>query len=142
MHNPEKKFPAYFSNFKMPEGCSEEAIEVYRACRTQKVEKASFLPSYEDNGFSVPEGKDPADPIVYSLSTYEKAKDAKRFLKFQPKHLIAVGKTEPCCGPVQRTKDRIRKCKSSHIDWWLYEDAVPYKHFRLIEDFESYISNL
>ena len=39
----EKKFPSYFVNFQIPEWAREQKLEVYRACRTGKVERESFL---------------------------------------------------------------------------------------------------
>ena len=41
-------------------------------------------------------------------------------------------------GLAQRTRERIKK-RDSHVDWWLYKDATPYKAFELIPDFEMYL---
>lgn len=38
-----KKFPAYMESIELPECAKEQEIVVYRACRTRKIEKASFL---------------------------------------------------------------------------------------------------
>lgn len=46
----EKIFPDYFQRFKLPDGAREELIKVYRACRSGKCDKNSFLPSFEENG--------------------------------------------------------------------------------------------
>lgn len=48
-----KKFPAYMESIELPECAKEQEIVVYRACRTRKIEKASFLNSYEENGNKV-----------------------------------------------------------------------------------------
>lgn len=137
-----KKFPSYFNNFELPEGAKEQKIEVFRACKTQKVDSESFLPSFEENNCSYCSGDDPSDPGLYSLSTYEKPKDVKRFAntnnKFRPPYKIAKGITEPTCGPSQRTRERKPKSKSSHVDWWIYENAKPHQYFELIEDFEKF----
>ena len=53
-------------------------------------------------------------------------------------HKIAIGTTEPECGLVQRTRERKGKKAKSHIDWWLYEGAEPYKYFSIIADFDKY----
>ncbi len=50
---------------------------------------------------------------------------------------IAKGVTHSSCGLSQRTKERIKKKKDSHVDWWLYEGAEPHKHFEIIDDFED-----
>ena len=44
----QKIFPKYFENFQLPEAAIEQEIEVYRACPTGKIEKASFLNTYEE----------------------------------------------------------------------------------------------
>lgn len=138
----ERLFPDYFSRFDLPEGAREERITVYRACKTGQCDKASFMPSFEEKGFKYFEGEDPTEPGLYSLSTYEKPKDVKRFAKmnsdFQVPYMIAIGETEPQYGLVQRTKERENR-RTSHVDWWLYEDAKPYEAFNIIPDFEKYL---
>ncbi len=145
MNRLEKKFPSYFKNFKLPEGAKEQKIVVFRACKTQKVDRESFTPSFEENGYSYCEGDDPTDPGLYSLYTYEKPKDVKRFVNtnnsFRPPYKISKGITEPSCGPSQRTKERKPKSKGSHVDWWIYEYSEPHNHFELINDFEKFYSD-
>lgn len=144
MKSIEKIFPDYFSNFELPEGAHEEEIEVYRACKTWACDKESFLNSYEENGFKVPPGCDESDPGQYSLSTFMKPKDVKRFTdcncEYRPPCKIAKGLTARKHGIVQITRERTKR-KSSHVDWWLYKDATPYEEFEMIEDFESYLEN-
>lgn len=141
----EKIFPDYFKRFELPEGAGEELIQVYRACRSGKCDRESFLPSFEEKGCNVSLLSDPTDPSEYSLSTYEKPKDIKRFASMtsdmKVPYQIALGETNPKYGLVQRTKKRKPECKSSHVDWWLYKDAAPYKEFKIIENFEEYITN-
>ena len=43
-----KKYPPGFPVEALPEGAREERIDVYRICRSGKVEPASFLPAYLD----------------------------------------------------------------------------------------------
>jgi len=137
----EKKFPSYFQSFTLPCEAIEESLVVYRACKTRAVEKKSFLPSYEENNFLTPENQ--AEPGEYSLSVYTKPKDVKRFAKlngnFSPPWKIAKGATAPCCGVVQKTRERDNSNRTSHIDWWLYEKALPHEHFEIIDDFDAYI---
>ena len=128
------KFPKGFPVEKLPNGAKEESIEVYRICRTGRVEAASFLPTYLDELAHTKENEDaPFDIGNYSLSTYSKENDAKRKLKFfrgkQPCAIVAKGTTDPSCGIVQRAKERTGT-KSSHIDWWLYEGALPHTYFK------------
>lgn len=133
----EKKFPSYFENFEMPEWAREQELEVYRACATGKVDKKSFLNSFEENGFQVSLGGEEDDPQEYSLSSYTKFKDVKRFMtmdsRFGVPFKIAKGITKPIHGICLETKEWKRnmgiKYRGSHVDWWLYENAEPWKEF-------------
>lgn len=140
----EKIFPDYFNRFELPEGAREECIEVYRACRSGKCDKDSFLPSFEQNNYVLSPFADEKDPGQYSLSTYEKPTHIKRFAgvmsDMRVPFTIAIGITHPRHGLVQRTKERKRK-SGSHVDWWLYKDATPYDEFTVIDDFEKYLDN-
>lgn len=140
----EKIFPDYFQRFKLPDGAREELIKVYRACRSGKCDKASFLPSFEENGCVGNPFVDLTDPGQYSLSTFEKPKDVKRFAgvmsDMKVPYQIAVGETNPRHGLVQRTRERTKK-RTSHVDWWLYRDASPYDEFEMIVNFEEYFQN-
>lgn len=141
-----KKFPSYFEAFVMPPQARDEEITVYRACRSRRLDKDSFLPTFEENNFKCLEEKK-EDPSTYSLSTYEKPRDVKRFVTmdscYQKPFLIAKGITAPQCGPCLRTKEYKEKYKkSSHVDWWLYEDAKPYLEFKLIPDFGNYMKDI
>lgn len=129
----EKVFPAYFKSIELPSKAIEQEIAVYRACQTQKIERASFLNSYEENGFCVSPDMDADDPRQYSLSTYSKLKDVKRFVvidsRYQPPWLLAKGHTTCEDGLSCRTKDWKEGYKGSHVDWWLYEGAEPWLVF-------------
>ena len=134
----EKKFPSYFANFEIPKWAREQELEVFRACATGKVDKDSFLNSFEENGFQVSLNGEIDDPQEYSLSTYTKFKDVKRFMtldsRFGVPFKIAKGVTKPIHGICLETKEwkknlGIKKYKGSHVDWWLYENAEPWKEF-------------
>ena len=139
-----KIFPDYFDRFDLPDGAREESIRVYRACRSGKCDRDSFLPSFEQNGFVLNPLIDAADPGQYSLSTFEKPTDVKRFAgamsDMKVPYQIAIGETNPRHGLVQRTRERTKK-RTSHVDWWLYKDASPYEEFELIGDFEDHLQN-
>lgn len=139
-----KIFPDYFERFDLPDGAKEESIKVYRACRSGKCDPDSFLPSFEQNGFALNPLVDAADPGQYSLSTFEKPTDVKRFAgtmsDMKVPYQIAIGETNPRHGLVQRTRERTKK-RTSHVDWWLYKDASPYEEFEVIGDFENHLQN-
>lgn len=127
-----KVFPEYFRAFALPDAAIEQEICVYRACPTRKIEKASFLNTYEENGFQVPVGLAADDPQVYCLSAYARLKDVKRFVvvdsKYQPPFLLAKGHTTKHDGLSCKTSDW-KPNKGSHVDWWLYVDAKPWLAF-------------
>lgn len=138
-------FPAYFEQYNMPpQEAREESLVVYRACKTNRLERESFLPSFEEQGFQFVTEEEKQDPSTFSLSVYEKPRDVKRFAtmnsSMRPPYTIAKGKTNPIYGKILRTKEyKPERKKSSHIDWWLYEGAEPYHEFVLIEDFGKYM---
>ena len=144
-----KKFPSYFENFEMPEWAREQELEVYRACATGKVDEKSFLNSFEENGFQVSLGGEEDDPQEYSLSSYTKFKDVKRFMtmdsRFGVPFKIAKGITKPVHGICLETKEWKRnlgiKYRGSHVDWWLYENAEPWKEFKevILDEDREYI---
>lgn len=138
MDDIKKVFPSYIDNSIIPVWAKEQSIEVYRACRSGKVDQLSFMNSYEENGFKVLEDLGKYQASAYSLSTYTKMKDVKRFMTmtsdFGVPFIIAKGTTEPKYGVCLETslwkKQLGDKCKSSHVDWWLYEGAKPWLAFK------------
>lgn len=134
-------FPAFFENFKLPETAKPQELLVFRACRTRTIEKESFLPTYVENGYKIEVGESEHDPKQYSMSCSAKAKALKRFVavdsRYQPPLLLAVGVTHPDCGVSCMTRDYLNETKqqrkSQHVDWWLYEDAEPWRHFKEID---------
>lgn len=128
-----KCFPSYFQNFSLPGCAREQSISVYRACPTRKMEEASFLNSYEENGFTIAAGAKEDDPQQYCLSTCERLRDIHRFVaidsRYSPPFTLARGTTHSACGVSCRTKDWKPKHKGSHVDWWLYVGATPWEHF-------------
>lgn len=136
--NLQKKFPEYFKNFEFPPGTEERELSVFRACKTQKIDKESFLNSYEENGFKVLTTHESNDPQLYSMSTYMQLKDLKRYMTLNENYpkpfIIASGKTNPEYGVCAITKEwkkrlGIKYKGGSHVDWWLYEGATPWKDF-------------
>ena len=134
-----KRFPNYFSKFEIPEWARPQIIKVFRACATGSIDRESFLNSYEENNFEVLAGVEETNPSMYSLSTYKKFKDVRRYMtttsKYKKPYLIAVGNTNPKYGVCLETKEWKKmngeKSKSSHVDYWLYEDAEPWLDFQM-----------
>lgn len=141
MDEIKKSFPSYIDTSIIPKWAKEQSFEVYRACRTGKVDQLSFMNSFEENGFEILEDFGKYRASAYSLSTYTKIKDVKRFMtmtsEFKVPFIIAKGTTEPTYGVCIETrfwkKQLCDKCKSSHVDWWLYEDATPWLAFKEVD---------
>ncbi len=133
----EREFPEYSEKY-IPNDAEEKSLLVYRACKTMKCDKESFMDTYEENGYKIKTGNR-EDPENYSLSVYTQPKDVKRFVSMNADHpkpyKIAKGGTEACCGVIRCSENK----RSSHVDWWLYKAATPYVHFEIIPNFMEYI---
>ena len=128
----EHTFPCFFKNFSFPDTAKHQNITVYRACSTHKIEYSSFLPSFIESHYKAPAGLTLDDPRAYSVSTYLRVKDLKRFCalnsKFQPPWVLAKGEITVDSGLCCQTSDYIKgknKRPNSHVDWWVYE-GIPY----------------
>lgn len=129
-----KKFPPNFPADDLPAGAKEEKIAVYRICKSGNIEPSDFIPTYLEELSRTKENDGEEHDIgFYSLSTFIDAKDARKILAISqrknPHPVIAKGTTDPSCGLCQRTKERKKRAKS-HVDWWLYQDAVPHIFFQ------------
>lgn len=129
-----RKFPGFGPEL-IPPGAKEQRLQVYRICRSGKVDAASFLPSHLDPDQNRTKEFDPNDPGSYSVSVFQEEKDANKVLKLLSRHhpaaISSFGTTEPVCGPCQLTTERQRRNGlRSHVDWWVYEDASPHIYFQ------------
>ncbi len=152
MKDDKKLFPEYFSNFDMPLCAKEQVLIVYRACSTGKIEKKSFLNTYEEKGGCLLPAQ-VKNPSSYSLSTYMKVKDVRRFCslssKFSPPFLLAKGSTYPKYGICATTREieiennipKNERKRSSHVDWWLYKNSTPWKDFKEVDFEDEYRRN-
>lgn len=136
-----KKFPSYFSEISNKYGIelppsdaiNSPPLDVYRACKSRKIEKESFLNSYEENGFNAPFGRED-DPSSYSMSVYTKLKDLKRFTKIRPPKYpqpctIAKGTLDENMGKWKLSDNR----KNSHVDFWQFSDYPIWEKFKEVD---------
>ena len=145
----EKIFAEYFSK-KVLDGIAEwgksEAIPVYRVGKYGKNDDTAFLNYYEEveRGLKVVRNREACmDSYTKSIdslsvSCYENKEDIEEYYKvtlkdIYPQRILLFGETIPQDGPSIRTKERKEKCKDSHVDWWLYRDAEPWKVFKVEE---------
>lgn len=117
------KYPDYFpSNCPPVEACAEE-VPAYRMCKTNCITRSDFQSYYEM-------GKNFGGKINgYGVSVLSDEQEAN-VLASMPAHrkdYLARGCTAPICGEILRTPSRN---SSSHITWWLYENATPEKYFK------------
>lgn len=117
------KFPEYFPEGCPPQNAEPESIEAYRLCKTESITRVDFYSFYEL-------GKNIKGNINgYGVSVIGNYGEASTLSKMptHKKEYLACGVTDPDCGVVLRTPSRNL---SSHITWWLYEDATPEKYFK------------
>jgi len=123
------KFPDYFPEGCPPEDAISKEIIVYRICKNNPIERKDFASYYELN-------KGKSDIKHYGVSVFSNSNEAK-MICLLPNHrqeFIATGKTAEECGKIKLTPS-IKS--SSHITWWLYENARPEKYFSKMEGIEN-----
>ena len=136
-----KCFPDNFEEDILPKGAKEQEIQVYRIIKYKNI-RDNFISSYEEREkglIPIKKKFNRNDPKIYSTSCFENEADAKYVLNtmmrnHHPEAYIAKGVTAKCCGPCQLTRERSEnqhEAKDSHVDWWIYDDATPERHFEL-----------
>lgn len=135
----QKIFPEYFPDYIVPAAAKEQRIEVYRACRTGKAERDSFLNTYEENGCKVRADLQPDDPQAYSLSVFTNPKKLNYILAIhadcKPPWTLAHGYTTVEDGVSCETRKWKKMKKNNyHVDWWLYQGAEPWEAFEVLND--------
>ena len=81
-------------------------------------------------------GKGKSDVKHYGVSIFSNCGEAKTICQM-PNHrqeFVAKGKTVEECGVIKATPSNKN---SSHITWWLYEEARPEEHFNAIKENEN-----
>lgn len=139
-----KRFPNCFpDNFEtdiLPKDAKEESKNVYRVIKYGKIDRESFIGTYEEiqRGLIPPKRiMDLNNPGIYSTScnmAYEDAEYAlNMFMRHHPEAFIAVGETKGSCGPSQLTSDREVR-DDTHVDWWIYENTEPQNYFKEVKN--------
>ncbi len=140
-----RTFPCYkdergsviFDSTKLPKQAKMQDIATaYRICRNGIVDDKAFLPSYCDVHSK---DMDLSDPSSFSTSCFECVREAKKRLAFfgskNPQAIIAQGYINSESGYTLRHNDKEPKPKkrSSHIDWWIYEEEEPWSYFKEVK---------
>ena len=131
-------FPENFEKEILPVLAKKQILNVYRIMKSGKIERDSFLSTYEEieRGLIPPKKEiNLQEPDIYSTSCNLEYSDAEYllsiFMRHHPKPIIAKGQTNPNCGPSQITKERKQR-DDSHVDWWIYEQSNPQDYFEMI----------
>lgn len=132
-------FPSHFETDILPKEAKEENKSVYRVMKYGEMNREGFISTYEEikRGLIPPRKRmNPEDPGIYSTSCnmeYSEAEYAVNlFMRHHPEAFIAKGETEGSCGPCQLTAEREPR-KDTHVDWWVYEEAMPQNYFEKLE---------
>ncbi len=139
-----KCFPENFEKDILPKGAKKENKSVYRVIKYGTINREGFISTYEEiqKGLIPPKKRiDLNSPGIYSTSCnidYSEAEYALDiFMRHHPRAFIAKGETENTCGPCQLTSER-EATKSTHVDWWVYEDSDPQLYFKEVDNNEQY----
>ena len=140
-----KCFPENFEADILPKGAKKENKAVYRVIKYGAINRESFIGTYEEMKRGLIPWKkrlDLKNPGIYSTSCnidYSEAEYAlNMFMRHHPKVFIAKGETEGKCGPCQLTSER-EKRNDTHVDWWIYDAAVPQDYFNEVVDNEEHL---
>lgn len=140
VEHAKKVFPVFFPKNIVPKDAEYTEKEVYRVCRSGKIDHDAFLSTYEDvviKKLYQINNIDFNDPGTYSTSTFENIKNARNILKcickYSPPALLAFGTIKAEYGPCQLTKLREPKRKDSHVDWWIFDEVDPSSEFREVD---------
>lgn len=133
-----KCFPSNFETEILPKEAKQENRPVYRIIKSGKIDRDSFISSFEEMKrglIPLKKNLNPSDPGIYSTSCFMEFSEAeyvlKLFMRRYPRPFIAKGETERSCGPSQLSAERERRNKGSksHVDWWIYEESAPQRYF-------------
>lgn len=132
-------WPTFFPNNCPPSDAVTKKINVFRLVGNNPPIEDDFLSSYQQNPkrkYGRPNGEIPI--LAYGLSCftdYHHAIEQGRILSKTPYYrkrsklnLVASGHTEPECGVVKETPREF----SSHVTYWLHQDASIVNHFKVI----------
>lgn len=133
-------FPVDFEEKLLPKDLPDiELSPVYRICTTGKIQKNSFLSTYEEDLMN-PNRKRHSlnDPGTFGTSVFMTPQTTKNALKCLTRHhpeaYIIIGTASSSLGPVQETYNRTHnKRDKDHVDWWLYADSDPSHIFKRYE---------
>lgn len=131
-------FPKNFETEILPvTEINSTELPVYRIIKSGEINRDAFLSTWEERKEQAE--LDESDPGTYATSCNSDLEVLERLLKrmmrYHPNPIIAKVVTKVTCGPSQRTQERTLK-KTSHVDWWIYDQSTPELHFTEVEEDE------
>ena len=140
-----RDFPDNFESEILPEDAKECKDKVYHVMKYNDPEDPSldFLSTYEEivvrKLHSRKKPLDLNDPSTYSTSCFLDKESALYLMDIfrlhYPRPYLAEGFTRAECGVSQKTYERTGdEGDKHHVDWWLYENSSPHRHFEEVKD--------
>ena len=146
----QKYFPDYFEDsaqIEIRKWGTNADILVYRVGKYGKNDSTAFLNYYEEAVKGLKPIRRNKEQYLekcrknidsLSVSCYEKKEDIEDYYKITlkdtyPARILLHGRPASDCGLSCRTKERKENYTNSHVDWWLFQDSQPWKHFEEVE---------
>ena len=147
-------YPVNLLTLIIEDGAEDKAINVFRVCRTGKVNRDAFLSTFQDAQKKASNNTNENTTIVnrdvaifdtskidigdFSTSCFDDLMPVRRIInnmqKSTPQQIIAKGITSPDCGLSMKTLNskskRSKRRNDPHVDWWIYKDATPEIYFK------------
>lgn len=138
-------FPDYFAEkatAQILKNGKEEEISVYRVGKYGKDKTISFLNYYEEvilglktvmkKESYLEKCKNNIDKL--SVSCYYDIEDIRYYFEVTlkdayPERILLFGVTDSQYGLAQKTSERKKDVKDSHVDWWIFKEATPWLAF-------------
>lgn len=142
-------FPDYFSENSVKlillHG-RKENFHIYRVAKYGKDKTIAFLNYYEEVIRGLKTVRNPEKYLEkcknnidqLSVSCYYDINDLTYYFEITlkdnyPERILLEGITNSKYGLIQKTSERKKEKKNSHVDWWLFKDATPWIDFNEVK---------
>ncbi|MBV4422385.1 hypothetical protein [Clostridium tyrobutyricum] len=127
-----RHYPKFFPKGCPPAQAEQKKVKVYRLVEKENITQKDFK-SYVELGNKFNPTRNPKyGEYALSVNTnYDELCNSVKSVPYLKKRFkyIATGQTYICTGVVCHDKS---KNQPSHHDWWLYEEALPHKYFKIV----------
>jgi len=138
-------FPNYFSENAISQILiygKQANMHVYRVGKYGKDKTTAFLNYYDEVICGLKTVRKPEKYLEkcknnidkLSVSCYLEMKDISYYFEITlkddyPERVLLEGTTNHKCGLAQKTSEREKERRDSHVDWWIFKDATPWIYF-------------